>query len=240
MKDTYPLLSENEEQIKKEEEENIDNLIRKGFIVKVYGLLLIQLAITFSFVFLSIEIKVLSIFLRVHFYFLIVMVITPFIILICFLIKPQLTIKVPINYILLFIFCLSEGYLIARFAIEFQKRYVYFSLLLTLTAVLTLTIYAYYTKEDFTLLGGILCVVLILLIVGGIVNIFLRMKLLKLILNITRIILFSFYIIYDTQLIIGNKERTISEEDYILAVINLYLDIINLFIQILSFFGSKK
>ena len=37
-----PLLNENEEQIKKMEELKIDQLIKKGFIYKVYSLLLIQ------------------------------------------------------------------------------------------------------------------------------------------------------------------------------------------------------
>jgi FtsH-binding integral membrane protein len=60
------------------------------------------------------------------------------------------------------------------------------------------------------------------------------------ILNIAGVFLFSFYIIYDTQLTIGNKSNKLSEDDYILAVMMLYLDIINLFIYILSFFGNSK
>ena len=52
--------------------------------------------------------------------------------------------------------------------------------------------------------------------------------------DIFSVFLFSLYIIYDTQLILGNKSLSISEDDYILAVINLYLDIINLFIHILQ------
>ena len=39
-------------------------------------------------------------------------------------------------------------------------------------------------------------------------------------------VLFSGFIIYDTQLVM----KHISPEDYIIAVLNLYLDIINLFI----------
>ena len=60
MKESYPLLDEDIiEEIRKENQENnkINNLIRKGFIVKVYSLLFILLILTFSFVFLSMEIK---------------------------------------------------------------------------------------------------------------------------------------------------------------------------------------
>lgn len=235
-----PLLNENEEQIKKTEELKIDQLIKKGFIYKVYSLLLIQLALTFGFVVMGNEIKALSNFLLNHFIIYIIIVFIPLIILIYFIYKPEKTRQVPLNYILLFVFTLSEGYTLTRFTLDFQKKSIYFSMLLTLIAVLTLTIYAYKTKKDFTLLGGTLWVFLTLLIIGEIINLFLRIKLLYFIFNIIGICLFSVYIIYDTQLIIGNKNNKLSEDDYILAVINLYLDIIILFIDLLSVFGQRK
>ena len=44
-------------------------------------------------------------------------------------------------------------------------------------------------------------------------------------------VLFSFYIIYDTQLIIGGKHKKYqySPDDYVFATLSLYLDIINMF-----------
>lgn len=46
--------------------------------------------------------------------------------------------------------------------------------------------------------------------------------------------LFAFYIVYDTQLIMGQaggkaREDAISPEEYVYAAVTLYLDIINLF-----------
>ena len=240
MKETYPLLNENQEEIQILEEKKIEDIIRKGFIAKVYSLLFIQLIITFSFVFLSMEIKSLQLFLRYHYWIYIINVIIPFIILIYFMVDPKKTKQVPMNYILLFIFCFSEGYTVARFVIDFQKKSVYFALILTLVAVLALSLYAYKTKKDFTLLGGALFISLILVIIGSIINIFFRIKLLHFILTVVSIILFSIYIIYDTQLIIGNKEYKLSEDDYIIAVINLYIDIITLFIEILSLLGKRN
>ena len=230
------LLNEIEEQNKQEkkEEENIKNMIRKGFIAKVYGLLLIQLSLTFGFIVLSIEIKSLTFFLLNHFGLYIIITIIPFIILIAAVINPQIMRKVPINYILLFVFSFSIGYSNALFVLQFKKVNIYLSMLLTLIVVLSLTIYAYKTKEDFTLMGGILFVFLILICFASIINIFLRIKILDLMIDIFSVFLFSLYIIYDTQLILGNKSLSISEDDYILAVINLYLDIINLFIHILQ------
>ena len=49
-------------------------------------------------------------------------------------------------------------------------------------------------------------------------------------------VLFSGFIIYDTQLVM----KHISPEDYIIAVLNLYLDIVNLFIKILKLLNELK
>ena len=233
MKESYPLLNEKAEEILSKEEKGIDNLIRKGFIVKVYSLLFIQLMLTFSFVFLSMQIKSLQSFIKYHYWIYILNLIIPFVILIYFLVNPKKTKQVPINYILLFIFCFSEGYIVARFVINFQKQTVYLALILTLISVLALSLYAYGTKEDFTLLGGTLFISLTLLLLGSIINIFFRIKFLTFIFTVLGIILFSIYIIHDTQLIIGNKQYKFSEDDYIIAVIMLYIDIITLFIDLL-------
>ena len=126
MEDEF-LLNEIEEQNKQEkkEEENIRNMIRKGFIAKVYGLLLIQLSLTFGFIVLSIEIKSLTFFLLDHFGLYIIISIIPFIILIAIVIKPQIMRKVPINYILLFIFSFSFGYTNVLFVLRFKKVNIY-------------------------------------------------------------------------------------------------------------------
>ena len=52
-------------------------------------------------------------------------------------------------------------------------------------------------------------------------------------------IIFSFYIVYDTQLIIGGKHKKYqyNQDEYIFAALNLYLDIINLFLYILDLFN---
>jgi len=240
MEDTeLPLVKE------KESEENLVKIIkekiREGFIYKVYGLLLVQLALTFGFVVLANEIKTLQIFILSHYWIFVVITFIPLIIIIFFMIDTKKTKEVPINYILLFFFSMTEGYSVAYFTLSFQKWSVYFVMLLTLIVTLILTIYAFITQRDFSTLGGILWVSLLLLIIGNIINFyFFRLRLLKCMLEIIGIILFSFYLIYDTQLIVGNKTSKISEDDYILAVIMLYLDIINLFIYLLSLMGKDK
>mgnify|MGYP002365473340 CR=1 FL=1 len=50
-------------------------------------------------------------------------------------------------------------------------------------------------------------------------------------------LLFSIYIIYDTQLILGKGKYSYSLDDAYLAAIELYLDIINLFLNLLQIVG---
>lgn len=107
-----------------------------------------------------------------------------------------------------------------------------------ITAVIcfSLTLFAFQTKFDFTGCGTYLFIALICLVLFGFL---LSFKLVegdgpqKVYAGLGAL-LFSFYLVYDTQLMIGGDHKySISPEEYIFAALNLYLDIINLFIYIL-------
>ena len=51
-------------------------------------------------------------------------------------------------------------------------------------------------------------------------------------------LIFSIYLIYDTQLVIGKGTFSYSLDDAYLAAIQLYLDVINLFLFILQILGG--
>ena len=54
-------------------------------------------------------------------------------------------------------------------------------------------------------------------------------------------IIFSLYIVYDTQLMVGGSHKySLSPEEYVFASLNLYLDIVNLFMYILSIIGNSR
>jgi FtsH-binding integral membrane protein len=54
-------------------------------------------------------------------------------------------------------------------------------------------------------------------------------------------VLFSVYIVFDTQMIVGGKsEMQYSVEDYVPATIALYIDIVSLFIYMLQLFGEQR
>ncbi len=54
--------------------------------------------------------------------------------------------------------------------------------------------------------------------------------------------LFSLFIVYDTQQIIGGKHHSHKFEidEYVFAALTLYIDIIQLFLQLLKLFGNRN
>ena len=122
----------------------------------------------------------------------------------------------------------------------FTKASVLYVLFLTVVTVTSLTVYAFITKNDFTGLGSFLSTALTLLIVASFMQIFFPIPLYNLIVTYFSLLLFSVYLIYDVQLVVGDKEKKFSEDDYILAALNIYLDIVNIFIQLLKMFGTRN
>ena len=55
-------------------------------------------------------------------------------------------------------------------------------------------------------------------------------------------VLFSFYIIFDTQMIVkGNHNRySYDIDDYVFAALSIYLDIVNLFFFLLQILGNRR
>lgn len=112
--------------------------------------------------------------------------------------------------------------------------------MLTAAIVVALTIYAFTTEKDFTLCGGLLFMALIGLIVASILSIFFKNKIFEILIMGCGAILFGIYLIYDTQLIMGNRSQSLSIDDYILASMMLYIDIVQLFIYILQILGESR
>lgn len=107
---------------------------------------------------------------------------------------------------------------------------------LTTLVVATLTGYTFQTKRDFKASGALLSTFLLLLIFGGLFQVFFQSQILHTGLAVVGAFLFSAFIVYDTQMIM----KQLHAEEYIVGVINLYLDILNLFVEILKILDSLK
>ena len=54
------------------------------------------------------------------------------------------------------------------------------------------------------------------------------------------VLIYSIYLIYDTQLIMGNVGIQYNIDDYCFAALNLYIDIIYLFLKLLQLIAALK
>ena len=91
-------------------------------------------------------------------------------------------------------------------------------------------------------MGGILVCILFGLMIFGIVMIFVpQNKYLQMVYGGVGALLFSMYLVYDTQMMMGGDHKySISPEEYVFASLALYLDIINIFLFVLRLVGLAK
>ena len=237
-------IENNYSQAKEEEiRTEINTTIRLGFIRKVYGILSIQLFITTIFCFFAMTSKSLKEFMLYHQGLMTLMFFLLLIIPCVITCYQGLMRQVPQNYIILLIFTLAESYVVGFICAYSKPEIVFMAAAMTFVMVLSLTFYAINTNNDITMQGGFLFIFSSAILLFIFFGFFIRNSLYSVILSLFCVILFSFYIIYDTQLIMGNRQGMIQIDDYILGAFMIYTDIIGLFIQllnILSYFSDNN
>ncbi|CAG7838614.1 unnamed protein product [Allacma fusca] len=151
--------------------------------------------------------------------------------------------KFPLNFFVLFAFTIVEGFLVGVVSSVYDTNSVLLAAAITTVICFSLTIFAFQTKIDFTGLGPYLFVAMIILFIFGLASVFLSKWIpgAQIIYSCLGALLFSIYLIYDTQLIIGgDHKQSISPEEYIFGALTLYLDILNIFLKILALVGNKR
>jgi FtsH-binding integral membrane protein len=143
----------------------------------------------------------------------------------------------PTNLLFLAGFTGLEAYSISVIVSFYQSRLVLQAVLLTAGIFVALTLFACQTKYDFTswmpyLFGGLWALIL----VGFMAAFFPPNNTVELAYSVIAALIFSGYILVDTQLIM----RHYHVEEEIAAAISLYLDIINLFLAILRILNSQQ
>ena len=145
--------------------------------------------------------------------------------------------KSPLNLIVLFGFALTSGLtlgpILARFiGMEGGSTIIANAFAMTTVIFGIFSMFAIKTKTDFTSFGKPLFIALIVVIVFSVINMFLGNPILHIIIQGAVVMLFSFFIIFDTQNIIqGNYETPID------GAVALYLDFFNLFVALLQIMG---
>ena len=229
-----------DEETNEEIEKAIMQKIREGFVCKVYGILAYQIILTTLVVFFGLTSSSFQKFLLTSNLMYVLCLITMIVCLFLPLCFPKIYQSIPSNYLVLTVFTLSYSWIIAAFTCLYTFRSVMTALFLTFITVLALTIYAWRTKEDYTISAGTKIVSIVLLIASFLLLTILGVPFFHLLITSLLLVLFSIYLIYDTQLLCGKGRVKLSEDDYILAAINIYLDVILLFTKVLSILGEKK
>ena len=151
----------------------------------------------------------------------------------------------PTNYIVMGVFTLCESYLVAFICSMYTPDSVLLAAAATCAATIGLTYYAMTTKEDMTSMRfvgkGILSSVIWIAFSVSLINlIFLRSSFITMALAGVFAVIYSVYLLIDTQLIMGGRHKQLQMDDYILGATILYVDIISLFLKILQILGKKK
>jgi FtsH-binding integral membrane protein len=143
----------------------------------------------------------------------------------------------PANLLFLAGFTGFEAYSVSVIVSFYESRIVLQAVVLTAGIFIALTLFACQTKYDFTNWASYLFGGLWFLIMFGFVAAFMpRSSVTELIYSGVAALLFSGYILVDTQLIM----RHYHVEEEIAAAISLYLDIINLFLAILRILNNQS
>lgn len=143
----------------------------------------------------------------------------------------------PANLLFLSAFTIMEAYSISVVTSLYESRIVVLALVFTLGIFVALTAFACQSKYDFTnwmpyLFGGLWFLILF----GFMAAFFPRNSTMELVYGGASALIFSGYILVDTQLVM----RHYHVEEEIAAAISLYLDILNLFLAILRILNNQN
>jgi len=220
--------------------------VRMGFIRKVYGVLSWQLLLTVAVAFPLQGLP--STWWASNQWLLLTSLVGSIIATCAMSCCPKVTETTPTNYIFLFGFTLFEAVLVGFVSAQYTAGSVMACFAATAIIFVGMTIYAWTTKSDFTGMGPYLVGALLALIalgcVQGLLTCFgIQTPMMTMLYSAGGVLLFTMFIVYDTQLIIGEyggHKTQFTVDQYVPAALNLYLDVINLFLDLLRLLGDKR
>ncbi|XP_054888686.1 protein lifeguard 3-like [Poeciliopsis prolifica] len=219
-----------------------DMSIRHAFIRKVYMILASQLLLTTAIVAIFTFVSPVRDFVRrnqaVYWASYAVYFITHLVLVCCK--GPRR--KFPWNIILLLIFTLALSYMTGTISSFYNTKAVFLALGITAVVCIAVTVFCFQTKVDFTKCQGLFCVLGIVMFVTGIITAivlsFKYMYWLHMLYAAIGAIVFTLFLAYHTQLLIGNRKYSISPEEYVFAALSIYVDIVQIFLFLLQIIGS--
>ncbi|XP_063144939.1 protein lifeguard 3-like [Candoia aspera] len=221
-----------------------DKKVRHSFIRKVYSIISVQLLVTVGIISVFTFVEPVSTFVRRNiavYYSSYAVFLVTYLVLVCCE-GPRR--RFPWNLILLSVFTLAMGFMTGTIASIYSTKAVLIAMIITAIVSITVTIFCFQTKVDFTSCTGLFCVLGIVVMVTGIITaIVLAFKYiywLHMLYAAIGAIAFTLFLAYDTQLVLGNRKHTISPEEYVYGALKIYTDIVYIFTFLLQIVGSRN
>lgn len=221
-----------------------DQHVRRGFIRKVYAILLTQLLVTLAVVALFTFSEPVKDFVQANpgwYWASYVVFFVTYLTLACCT-GPRR--YFPWNLILLGIFTLSMAYVTGMLSSYYNTKSVILCLGITALVCLSVTLFSFQTKIDITSCQGVLFILVMVLLFSGLFLVILipfqYIPWLHGIYAVLGAIVFTMFLAFDTQMLMGSRRYALSPEEYIFGALNIYLDIIYIFSFFLQLFGTTQ
>ena len=116
---------------------------------------------------------------------------------------------------------------------------------ITIFLCVGLTIFAWQTRIDFTMCTGLMfCLVLVLFLTGMACWIWGLIagwsKVIMVVYGGIGALVFSFFLMYDVQVVLGGRKHELSPEEYVFGAVQIYLDVVQIFLLILAVVGGSR
>ncbi|TFJ82655.1 hypothetical protein NSK_006079 [Nannochloropsis salina CCMP1776] len=148
----------------------------------------------------------------------------------------------PTNLGLLSLFTAGESVLIGLLTTRYKADAVLLAALQTGAAVTGLSLFAFRkdSKYDLTAFGSSLFAGLLILLMSGVLAFFFKIRIPEVVMGGLGALLFSAFLVYDTQRIVGRGETQLDDRDYVLGAMDLYLDITRIFLYLLRILANEN
>lgn len=217
--------------------DSLDNTLRWGFIRKVYSIIALQLVLTTCVAAFVVFSKPTQHFLLANWGIQIALLLVSMLALIPLYIYRN---SHPQNLVILGLWTCIFSVTVGMACSFYQPEIVLEALLITAAMVCGLTLYAFHATRrglDLTFMGPMLFCCLNAMIIWSIIQLFFHPGPVgRTIFALLGAILFSAYLVLDTQMLISRFEL----DDYIWAAVTIYLDVVNLFLYILRLLGEQR
>ncbi|CDS42755.1 NMDA receptor glutamate binding chain [Echinococcus multilocularis] len=219
-----------------------DKTIRRRFVGKVYSILAVQLLVTAAIVAIFTLVPPIRYWVRRNTWFYYLAYVVFFATYIALACCGNVRRKFPGNFIALGVFTLALAYMAGTLSAMYTVSSVLVCLLITLGVCVSVSIAAISCPCDITKCQAVIAFLSILLFIFGIavmITYFVAgySQTLYAVYGGIAAVVFSIYLAFDTQMIMGGRKYELSPEEYIYGAMQLYCDVVNLFIIFLSLFG---